>query len=447
MIETHFLVLGWEDAVMRRVAGYRCTICGREFPFEPERMTCPHCGEKGILDILYDYDEIARELTRESLAACRDNSMWRYRALMPVADTVDVSRFLRIGWTPLYESLSLGRELGVKALYIKDDGLNPTASLKDRASGVAVAKAIELGYDTIACSSTGNAASSCAGSAARMGLKAVIFVPERAPEGKVAQLMIFGARVVSVHGDYKATFDLSKAAIEKYGWYNRNAGINPVMTEGKKTVALEIAEQLGWNVTDWVACSVGDGCTIGGVYNGFYDLYRLGLIERIPKILGVQSTGCCRLWTRRGRTGRSGPPRRTRWRIRSPWACRATPSRRCARCGRAAARGSPFRMSGFWTQCACWPHGGRVRRAGRRDRDGGRHPGGGRRADPAGRDRDRHQHGQRAQGREKRAARGGQAAAVRARPGRAGGERASSPERGRRGGAPGNGQQNTDAVF
>lgn len=293
MIETHFLVLGWEDAAMRRVAGYRCTICGREFPFEPERMTCPHCGEKGILDILYDYDEIARDLTRESLAACRDNSMWRYRALMPVADSVDVSRFLRIGWTPLYESLSLGRELGVKALYIKDDGLNPTASLKDRASGVAVAKAIELGYDTIACSSTGNAASSCAGSAARMGLKAVIFVPERAPEGKVAQLMIFGARVVSVHGDYKATFDLSKAAIEKYGWYNRNAGINPVMTEGKKTVALEIAEQLGWSVTDWVACSVGDGCTIGGVYNGFYDLYRLGLIERIPKILGVQSTGCC----------------------------------------------------------------------------------------------------------------------------------------------------------
>ena len=283
----------YKEFIMRRIVGYRCTVCGKEFPFGPERMTCPDCGEKGILDILYDYDEIGRVLTRESLSACRDNSMWRYRALMPVADTVDVSKFLRIGWTPLYESLSLGRELGVKALYIKDDGINPTASLKDRASGVAVAKAIELGYDTIACSSTGNAASSCAGSAARMGLKAVIFVPERAPEGKVAQLMIFGAKVVSVHGDYKATFDLSKAAIAKYGWYNRNAGINPVMTEGKKTVALEIAEQQGWNVTDWVACSVGDGCTIGGVYNGFYDLFRLGMIERIPKILGVQSTGCC----------------------------------------------------------------------------------------------------------------------------------------------------------
>ena len=278
---------------MKRVIGYRCTICGKEFPFEPERMTCPHCGEKGILDILYDYDEIKKTLTREALRNNRDNSMWRYRDLMPVDERTDVSGFLRIGWTPLYESRQLGRELGLKRLYVKDDGLNPTASLKDRASGVAVAKAIELGYDTIACSSTGNAASSCAGSAARMGLKAVIFVPERAPEGKVAQLMIFGAKVVSVHGDYKATFDLSKAAIEKYGWYNRNAGINPVMTEGKKTVSLEIAEQLGFEPTDWVACSVGDGCTIGGVYNGFRDLYELGLIERIPKILGVQSTGCC----------------------------------------------------------------------------------------------------------------------------------------------------------
>ena len=278
---------------MKRVLGYRCTICGREFSFEPERYTCPHCGEKGILDIVYDYGEVRKVLTRETLAQNRDNSMWRYRALMPVADTTDVSRFLRIGWSPLYESKKLRDELGVKALFIKDDGINPTASLKDRASGVAVAKAIELGYDTISCSSTGNAASSCAGSAARMGLKAVIFVPKRAPQGKVAQLMIFGAKLVVVDGDYEQTFELSRAAIEKYGWYNRNAGINPVMSEGKKTVAMEIAEQLHFNVTDWVACSVGDGCTIGGVYTGFKDLYELGLIDRIPRILGVQSTGCC----------------------------------------------------------------------------------------------------------------------------------------------------------
>ena len=278
---------------MKRVLGYRCTLCGREYPFGPELYTCPHCGDKGILDIVYDYGEVKKVLTRETLAANRDNSMWRYRALMPVADATDVSRFLRIGWSPLYESRKLRDELGLKALYIKDDGINPTASLKDRASGVAVAKAIELGYDTISCSSTGNAASSCAGSAARMGLKAVIFVPKRAPQGKVAQLMIFGARLVVVDGDYEQTFELSRAAIEKYGWYNRNAGINPVMSEGKKTVAMEIAEQLHFHVTDWVACSVGDGCTIGGVYTGFKDLYELGVIDRIPRILGVQSTGCC----------------------------------------------------------------------------------------------------------------------------------------------------------
>lgn len=276
---------------MDHIAGVRCTVCGRVIPYR-EQMTCPHCGEKGILDILFDYDYIKKSFTKKSLADNHDNSMFRYAPLMPVRPR-DFSRFLRIGWTPLYPSNKLGAELGIKALYIKDDGLNPTASLKDRASAVAVAKALELGYDTIACSSTGNAASSLAGNAARMGVKAVIFVPERAPEGKVAQLMIFGAKVISVQGNYRETFELSRAAIDKYGYYNRNAGINPTLTEGKKTVALEIAEQLGWSVTDWVAVSVGDGCTIGGVYNGFHDLYELGFIERIPKILGVQSTGCC----------------------------------------------------------------------------------------------------------------------------------------------------------
>lgn len=276
---------------MDHIAGVRCTVCGRVMPYR-EQMTCPHCGEKGILDILFDYDYIKKGFTKKSLADNHDNSMFRYAPLMPVQPR-DFSRFLRVGWTPLYPSNKLGAELGIKALYIKDDGLNPTASLKDRASAVAVAKALELGYDNIACSSTGNAASSLAGNAARMGVKAVIFVPERAPEGKVAQLMIFGAKVISVQGNYRETFELSRAAIDKYGYYNRNAGINPTLTEGKKTVALEIAEQLGWFVTDWVAVSVGDGCTIGGVYNGFHDLYELGFIERIPKILGVQSTGCC----------------------------------------------------------------------------------------------------------------------------------------------------------
>ena len=279
-----------EGDMMDHLIGYQCTLCGTQFPYD-ESMTCPHCGEKGILDIIFHYDSIKKHFNKASLASNHDNSMWRYAPLLPLKPR-DFSSFLRVGWTPLYPSNRMGNELNIKKLYIKDDGLNPTASLKDRASGVAVAKAIELGYDTIACSSTGNAASSLAGNAARMGLKSVIFVPERAPEGKLAQLLIFGAKVISVKGDYRATFELSRAAIEKYGWYNRNAGINPIMTEGKKTVALEIAEQLSWEPTDWVAVSVGDGCTVGGVYNGFRDLYELGMIERIPKILGVQSSGC-----------------------------------------------------------------------------------------------------------------------------------------------------------
>ena len=276
---------------MKHILGYRCTICGKEFPYT-ELMTCPDCGEKGILDIVFDYDYIKKNtLSREKLANCRDNSMWRYKALMPLKDR-DFTPFLRVGWTPLYKSNRLGDELGLKTLYIKDDGLNPTASLKDRASGVAVAKAVELGYDTIACSSTGNAASSCAGNAARMGLKTVIFVPSRAPEGKLAQLLIFGAKVVSVLGDYKDTFDLSKAAIEKYGWYNRNAAINPYLSEGKKTVALEIAEQLNWEMPDYLAISVGDGCTIAGVWKGFKDLYAIGFIDKLPRLISAQSLGC-----------------------------------------------------------------------------------------------------------------------------------------------------------
>lgn len=274
------------------VAGYTCTLCKKEYPYAEDMTTCPSCGEKGILDINFDYTEIKKLLNRDSLKKDNTNSMWRYRALLPVEGT-GWERFLRVGYTPLYRSNRLENELNVKALYIKDDGVNPTGSLKDRASAMAVARAMELGYKTIACSSTGNAASSLAGNAARLGVKTVIFVPSRAPKGKVSQLLIFGANVISVLGDYRATFELSRAAIEKWGFYNRNAGINPIMIEGKKTVSLEITEQMNFLPTDWVAVSVGDGCTIGAVYNGFRDFYELGLIERIPKILGVQSTGCC----------------------------------------------------------------------------------------------------------------------------------------------------------
>ena len=154
-------------------------------------------------------------------------------------------------------------------------------------------KAREAGADTIACSSTGNAASSLAGNAAAAGLSTYIFVPRRAPKGKVAQLRIFGATVVSVDGSYEDTFELSRAAIDRWGWYNRNAAINPYLSEGKKTVTLEIMEQLGWQVPDYIALSVGDGCTIAGAWKGLKDLYAAGFIDRLPRLISVQAEGCC----------------------------------------------------------------------------------------------------------------------------------------------------------
>ena len=276
---------------MKYVLGAKCVKCGREYAAVPGLTTCS-CG--GILDIRYDYAALRRELSREALARNPDRSMWRYRPLLPVeADTVPPP--LRVGWSPLYEARRLGAELGLKQLYIKDDGQNPTASLKDRASALAVAKAKEAGADTIACSSTGNAASSLAGSAAAAGMRTYIFVPSRAPKGKVAQLRIFGSTVISVEGSYEDTFELSRAAIDRWGWYNRNAAINPYLSEGKKTVTLEIMEQLNWQVPDYIALSVGDGCTIAGAWKGLVDLYEVGLIDRLPRLIAVQAQGCCPL--------------------------------------------------------------------------------------------------------------------------------------------------------
>ena len=277
---------------MKNVLGLRCIECKKEVPSVAGTYTCPSCGSKGgIMDVIYDYKEINRMTTREQVTNSRDNSMFRYLPFLPIRPE-SARPHLRVGWSPLYKPLGLGKNLGMSNLYIKDDGQNPTASLKDRASIIAVIKAVEEKAQTVACSSTGNAASSLAGSAAAMGLKSVIFVPSRAPQGKIAQLLIFGATVISVQGSYEDTFGLSAEAIERFGWYNRNAAINPYLVEGKKTVALEIAEQLNWDVPDWVILSVGDGCTIAGVWKGFKDLYQAGWIERLPKIAGVQSTGC-----------------------------------------------------------------------------------------------------------------------------------------------------------
>lgn len=276
---------------MKHVLYGKCVKCGKTYDAVPDLTNC-ECG--GILDIVYDYDYIKTQLTREKLAARQDHTMWRYRELLPVEPETPNTP-LRVGWSPLYEEPRLAEQLGLKQLWVKDDGQNPTASLKDRASAMAVAKAREAGAKVIACSSTGNAASSLAGNAAAAGLKTYIFVPSRAPKGKVAQLMTFGATVISVQGSYEETFELSKQAIDRWGWYNRNAAINPYLSEGKKTVALEILEQLDWQVPDYIAISVGDGCTIAGLWKGLKDLYAIGFIDRLPRLISAQAEGCCPL--------------------------------------------------------------------------------------------------------------------------------------------------------
>jgi threonine synthase len=274
---------------MNHVKNFQCTLCEKVYD-DLSLLTCPECGEIGILEINYDYSSMKKEVTKEYFKSNKDYSIYRYLPMLSINTKLDNS--LKVGWTPLYKSVNLAKKLGVKDLYIKDEGLNPTASLKDRASLIACVKAIEEGKQVISCSSTGNAASSLAGNAAKLGLDTVIFVPERAPLGKISQLLIYGSNLIKVKGDYKGTFTSSKITIDKFGFYNRNAAINPHLVEGKKTVALEIAEQLDFKPIDNVFVSVGDGCTIYGVYKGFYDLKSLGIIDYIPRIVGVQSEGC-----------------------------------------------------------------------------------------------------------------------------------------------------------
>ncbi len=280
---------------MRYVKDLHCISCDRQYSPDPDRYLCP-CG--GLLEVRYDYELLKQEWDRDSLADNSDYSMWRYLPLLPVGPFSRRSP-LRTGWTPLYKSGALARAMGMKEpVWVKDDGVNPTGSLKDRASAVAVVKAAEAGAKIVACSSTGNAASSLAGNVASLGgsMKAVIFVPARAPQGKVAQLLIYGAKVISVQGNYREAFELSAAAIKRWGWYNRNAAINPYLVEGKKTVVLELAEQLGWHMPDWLVLSVGDGCTIAGVGKGLQDLKELGFIDKVPRLLGVQASGCAPIY-------------------------------------------------------------------------------------------------------------------------------------------------------
>lgn len=284
------------------VTGLRCLRCGQLYAVEPGRYVCdcrPNVGsDLGTLDVEYDYSAISRAWTPGKLLATGDRSIARYGPLLPIANAQDLPP-LRVGNTPLMPAPRLARDCGLSYLYIKDDGRNPTGSLKDRASALAVAQARLAGASVMATASTGNAAAALSGLCASAGQNNVIFVPESAPPAKLAQLLVYGSTVAAIQGTYDQAFDLCTQACTEFGWYNRNTGFNPYMTEGKKTVSYEIAEQLGeldssrsgpyFQVPDVIVVSVGDGCIIGGVYKGFFDLQRLGWIERMPRIYGVQS--------------------------------------------------------------------------------------------------------------------------------------------------------------
>jgi threonine synthase len=272
------------------VAGLACMVCGKVYPAEEAGYVCPDHGNEGILDVRYDYDSIGSRLSPSSLREVRDTTMWRYRPLLPISPNAAVPP-LTVGGTPLYEAPRLAAALGIGRMWVKDEGRQPTASLKDRASAMALVKAQEVGAEVVTTASTGNAAAALSGLSASIGQRNVIFVPETAPQAKIAQLLAYGSTVALVKGTYGDAFDLCMEAAAEFGWYNRNTGFNPYMTEGKKTAGLEILEQLDWNVPDAIFVSVGDGSIIGGVHKAMKDALALGWINRTPRIYGIQSAG------------------------------------------------------------------------------------------------------------------------------------------------------------
>lgn len=273
---------------IEHVTSLECTLCSATYDPDQVIYTCPeHEGVKGILEVKYDYDVI-----NDTFDANLDGNIlnqWKYRAFLPVHDDVTPVT-LDEGGTTLFDAPNLSEALDVET-FVKDDSRNPTGCFKDRASSIAVTKARHAGRDVITCASTGNAAASLAGYAARGGLDCRIFVPGDAPEGKLAQPLVYGAEVLAVNGSYDEAYDLCLRVTDEYGWYNRNAAINPFQVEGKRTVGHELAEQTRGEIPDWFVFSMGDGCTIAGAWKGFREFYDLGFVDETPKMLGVQAEG------------------------------------------------------------------------------------------------------------------------------------------------------------
>jgi threonine synthase len=289
---------------MGKFIGYRCSLCGAEYSPAQIIYTCSRDG--GNLDVVLNYDAIRAKYQPEDIFSRHDPSLWRYAPLIPVtAPQVEATPLHAAGGTPVFHLASLAAKLGLQNLWLKDESRNPTASFKDRASAIVVARAREIKAKVVVTASTGNAGAALAGMAAAVGQKAVIFAPRSAPAAKVAQLLVFGAKVILVDGTYDNAFDLTIQCANEFGWYCRNTGYNPFTAEGKKTAAFEIWEW--WNSVHpqfhkrigegldhnplTIFVSVGDGNIISGLHKGFKDLLRLGWLTRMPRIIGVQAEG------------------------------------------------------------------------------------------------------------------------------------------------------------
>lgn len=289
--------------------------CGKEYPASLSAGLCPACGtgdgpDPGVLDVLYD------GLTAD-LVDHRQPGIFRYSALLPVAVPGTI---LPTGGTPLLPAPRLAGRLGLSTLYLKDERRSATQCLKDRATAIAITLAEHHRQTHLYCASAGNAAISLAGYCAHAGLKAHVFVPFDASPVRLEWLRRFGADVIVSQGNYDQAFSESQEQGAESGWYSRNCAFNPYLVEGKKTVAFEIAEALDWTVPDWIVAPVGDGCTLAAIGKGFRQLYELGRISALPRLLGVQAEGMKPMVRRfRGEAGEdSGQTGAASIKVRSP---------------------------------------------------------------------------------------------------------------------------------
>ncbi|MBX7105097.1 MAG: threonine synthase [Gemmataceae bacterium] len=270
------------------VSGLRCRVCGKTYPVEAINFCT---DDFGPLEVVYDYTSLGKSVSRDAVSR-RAPGLWRYRELLPLNGGPTVG--LQVGGTPLVRADRLAAALGVDTVYVKNDAVNyPTLSFKDRVVAVALSKAIEFGFDTVGCASTGNLANSVAANAAAAGLDAYVFIPADLERAKVLGSTIYGARVVGVTGTYDEVNRLCTQVAFKYGWGFVNINLRPFYAEGSKTVGFEIAEQLGWRLPRHVVVPMAGGSLIGKVHKAFEELQRLGWVDQSPvSMYGAQATGC-----------------------------------------------------------------------------------------------------------------------------------------------------------